>query len=88
MNNFVPLLFLMFHGSYGIPMTQITLLITFNFGLQLLGAFWRSLSFRRYCRSESTCAWRVIKSLREALPPFRLLALRPAGQENVPQALS
>ncbi|MCH5263567.1 MAG: MFS transporter [Lachnospiraceae bacterium] len=35
-NNFVPLLFLTFHGTYGIPMTQITLLITFNFGLQLL----------------------------------------------------
>lgn len=35
-NNFVPLLFLTFHDSYGIPMTQITLLITFNFGLQLL----------------------------------------------------
>lgn len=35
-NNFVPLLFLTFHGSYGIPMTKITLLITFNFGLQLL----------------------------------------------------
>lgn len=35
-NNFVPLLFLTFHNAYGIPMTQITLLITFNFGLQLL----------------------------------------------------
>ena len=35
-NNFVPLLFLTFHGTYGIPMTQITLLIMFNFGLQLL----------------------------------------------------
>lgn len=35
-NNFVPLLFMTFHSSYGIPMTQITLLITFNFGLQLL----------------------------------------------------
>ena len=35
-NNFVPLLFLTFHDTYGIPMTQITLLITFNFGLQLL----------------------------------------------------
>ena len=35
-NNFVPLLFLTFHAAYGIPMTQITLLITFNFGLQLL----------------------------------------------------
>lgn len=35
-NNFVPLLFLTFHNVYDIPMTQITLLITFNFGLQLL----------------------------------------------------
>lgn len=35
-NNFVPLLFLTFHNSYGIPMAQITLLITFNFGLQLV----------------------------------------------------
>ena len=35
-NNFVPLLFLTFHSSYGIPMTKIPLLITFNFGLQLL----------------------------------------------------
>ncbi|MCD7725242.1 MAG: MFS transporter [Clostridiales bacterium] len=35
-NNFVPLLFLTFHNTYGIPMTQITLLITFNFGLQLV----------------------------------------------------
>lgn len=35
-NNFVPLLFLTFHDTYNIPMTQITLLITFNFGLQLL----------------------------------------------------
>lgn len=32
-NNFVPLLFMTFHSSYGIPMTRITLLITFNFGL-------------------------------------------------------
>ncbi len=35
-NNFAPLLFLTFHNRYGIPMTQITLLISFNFGLQLL----------------------------------------------------
>jgi fucose permease len=35
-NNFVPLLFLTFQNTYHIPMTQITLLITFNFGLQLL----------------------------------------------------
>ncbi len=35
-NNFVPLLFLTFQGSYGIPLSQITMLVTINFGLQLL----------------------------------------------------
>lgn len=35
-NNFVPLLFFMFHTSYGISLQKITLLVTFNFGLQLL----------------------------------------------------
>lgn len=35
-NNFVPLLFLFFQRSYHIPLSQITLLVTFNFGLQLL----------------------------------------------------
>ncbi len=35
-NNFTPLLFLFFQRSYGIPLSQITLLVTFNFGIQLL----------------------------------------------------
>ncbi len=35
-NNFVPLLFIRMQGEFGIPLTQITMLITFNFGLQLL----------------------------------------------------
>lgn len=35
-NNFVPLLFLVFQRTYGIPLSQITLLVTFNFGIQLL----------------------------------------------------
>ncbi|MBQ8813990.1 MAG: MFS transporter [Lachnospiraceae bacterium] len=35
-NNFVPLLFLTFQAQYGIPLSKITMLITFNFGLQLL----------------------------------------------------
>ena len=35
-NNFVPLLFLTFQRSYGIPLSQITMLVTFNFGIQLL----------------------------------------------------
>ncbi len=35
-NNFVPLLFLTFQKHYGVPLSQITLLVTFNFGVQLL----------------------------------------------------
>ncbi|MCM1282956.1 MAG: MFS transporter [Muribaculaceae bacterium] len=35
-NNFTPLLFLTFQKSYHIPLSQITLLVTFNFGIQLL----------------------------------------------------
>ena len=34
-NNFVPLLFLTFQSQYGIPLFQVTLLITINFALQL-----------------------------------------------------
>lgn len=35
-NNFVPLLFVQMQSEFGIPLGKITLLITFNFGLQLL----------------------------------------------------
>ncbi len=35
-NNFVPLLFVTFQNSYHIPLSQITMLITLNFGIQLL----------------------------------------------------
>ncbi len=35
-NNFTPLLFLFFQKSYHIALPQITLLVTFNFGIQLL----------------------------------------------------
>ncbi len=35
-NNFAPLLFLTFQSELGIPLSQITLLVTFNFGVQLL----------------------------------------------------
>ena len=38
-NNFVPLLFLTFKNAYGIPLSQISLLITANFGLQLIVDF-------------------------------------------------
>lgn len=36
LNNFAPLLFLTFQRSYGIPLTQITVLVTVNFMVQLL----------------------------------------------------
>ena len=35
-NNFVPLLFITFQNSYSIPLSQITLLVTINFGVQLI----------------------------------------------------
>ncbi len=35
-NNFVPLLFLTFQSQYQIPLSKITMLVTFNFGLQLI----------------------------------------------------
>ncbi len=35
-NNFVPLLFLTFQSQYGIPLSKITYLITFNFSIQLV----------------------------------------------------
>ena len=34
-NTFVPLLFLTFQSEYGIPLSEITILITINFGVQL-----------------------------------------------------
>ncbi len=37
--NFAPLLFLMIHTSYGIPLEQVTLLITLNFATQLITDF-------------------------------------------------
>lgn len=35
-NNFAPLLFLTFQHAYAIPLSQITLLVTINFGVQLV----------------------------------------------------
>ena len=35
-NNFIPLLFLTFETEYNIPLSKITMLITINFGIQLL----------------------------------------------------
>lgn len=38
-NNFVPLLFLTFQSQYGIPLDKIGLLVTINFGVQLIVDF-------------------------------------------------
>ena len=38
-NNFAPLLFLTFQSQYAIPLSQITLLVTINFGVQLIVDF-------------------------------------------------
>ena len=38
-NNFAPLLFIAFQAQYGLPLSQITLLVTVNFMLQLLVDF-------------------------------------------------
>lgn len=35
-NNFIPLLFLTFQSGYHIPLSKITMLVTINFGLQLI----------------------------------------------------
>ncbi|HBA97620.1 MAG TPA: MFS transporter [Lachnospiraceae bacterium] len=35
-NNFIPLLFITFQTDYNIPLNKITLLVTFNFGIQLV----------------------------------------------------
>ena len=34
-NNFAPLLFVMFHSDYGVSLTLVGLMITVNFGVQL-----------------------------------------------------
>ena len=34
-NNFIPLLFITFQNTYSIPLSQITLLVTINFAVQL-----------------------------------------------------
>ena len=46
-NNFAPLLFLTFQSTYGIPLSMITVLVTFNFVIQLLTDFLSSFAVDR-----------------------------------------
>ena len=78
-NNFVPLLFLTFQRTYDIPLSQITLLVTFNFGVQLLVdllsiGFVDKIGYRASMIIAHTCAaagFTMLTILPELLPsPF------------------
>ena len=48
-NNFVPLLFVMFERTYQIPLAKITLLITINFCIQLAVDLLSAWFLYRFC---------------------------------------
>lgn len=82
-NNFVPLLFLMFRSSYGIPLQRITLLITFNFAVQLIVdvasiGFIKRVGYRAAAVTAHALAalgFALIAVLPEILDPFTGLLL-------------
>ena len=77
-NNFLPLLFLTLQRQYGIPLGQITALITVNFAVQLtvdlLSAFWIDrIGYRRAIIAAhvfSAAGLLLLPVLPELLPPF------------------
>ena len=78
-NNFAPLLFLTFQSSYGIPLSQITVLIGFNFIVQLCvdfasAGFAERLGYRRsmlLAQGLSIAGFAAMGVLPEILPsPF------------------
>ena len=77
-NNFLPLLFLTLQRQYGIPLGQITALITVNFAVQLtvdlLSAFWLDrIGYRRAIVAAhvfSAAGLLLLPVLPELLPPF------------------
>ena len=56
-NNFVPLLFLTFHSTYGIPLTRITFLVTVNFCIQLVVDLLSLNIIKKKHRSGQVCAF-------------------------------
>ena len=76
--NFLPLLFITFHDSFGIPLQQITLLVTINFIVQLLVDLLAALFIDRVgyrvgaVGSQVFCAAGMIllSFLPDVLPPF------------------
>lgn len=77
-NNFIPLLFLTFQSTYGIPLSQITLLITLNFLLQLAVdllsiGFVDKIGYRASMVIAHICAAAglvLLTVLPEVMPPF------------------
>ncbi|MBD5130518.1 MAG: MFS transporter [Ruminococcaceae bacterium] len=77
-NNFAPLLFLTFQSSYNIPLSQITMLIGFNFVVQLIvdtasAGFAERLGYRRsmlLAHGLSIAGFAAMAVLPEILPPF------------------
>ncbi len=77
-NNFIPLLFITLQGSYGIPLSRITMLITVNFVIQLavdlLSAFFVDrIGYRASVAAAHACAavgLILLPILPEIMPPF------------------
>ena len=77
-NNFLPLLFLQLQREFAIPLSQITLLVTFNFGLQLLVDLLSTflvdkIGYRRAAVLAHACAalgFALLTVLPGILPPF------------------
>lgn len=79
-NNFIPLLFLRFQNEFGIPLSQITFLVTFNFGFQLLidflSSFWIDrIGYRPAIVAAHACS--ALGLLALVILPGRMLAPFP-----------
>ncbi len=90
-NNFVPLLFLTFQRSYDIPLSQITALVTFNFGVQLLVdllsiGFVDKIGYRAsmvIAHIMSAAGLLLLTVLPEVMPPFALQGINGHCAYNV-----
>ncbi len=77
-NNFAPLLFITFQNTYDIPLSQITLLVTINFGVQLLvdllsTLFVDKIGYRTsivIAQGFSAAGLVLLTILPEVMPPF------------------
>ncbi len=77
-NNFAPLLFITFQNTYDIPLSQITLLVTINFGVQLLvdllsTLFVDKIGYRTsivVAQGFSAAGLVLLTILPEVMPPF------------------